>query len=105
VTFTIYDPFPDLNIGSNATGFNLFAGLNGTYSVFLSNRGTAAATSMVVTDVLPPEFTFVSGGGNGFSCTASGQIVTCPYSLLPFTPQSQTFFTVTVAINANAAHQ
>jgi uncharacterized repeat protein (TIGR01451 family) len=102
VTFTIYDPFPDLNIGSNATGFNLFAGLNGTYSVFLSNRGTAAATSMVVTDVLPPEFTFVSGGGNGFSCTASGQIVTCTYSMLPFTPQSQTFFTVTVAISANA---
>jgi len=102
VTFSTFDPFPDLSISGGPGGQNLFAGLTGTYSIFLRNLGTATATTITITDVLPPEVTFVSGGGNGFSCSANGQLVTCAYSGVPFTPMSVTVFTITVTVSATA---
>jgi uncharacterized repeat protein (TIGR01451 family) len=102
VTFTTADPFPDLSITSLNSSAKLFAGLNGTFSVSIQNKGTASAMAMSVTDTLPPEMTFVSGGTNGFTCSAIAQVVTCNYSGAPFTSNSISFFNITVAVSLSA---
>ncbi len=69
---------PDTTITKTHSGTGFTIGTNGTYTLTASNMGTAAATGTItVTDVLPPQLSFVSGGGGGFTCTASGQTVTC----------------------------
>jgi uncharacterized repeat protein (TIGR01451 family) len=99
LAFAIVDPFPDLSLAV-APLHDFYAGLDGTYSVLVLNNGTAPATGpIVVTDLLPPEFTFVSGGGNGFQCSPAGQLVTCSYSGPPAGTLS---FDVTVAVSADA---
>src|SRR5678816_3743723 len=79
---------------------------NNPYTVTVSNNGTAATTvsAMTVTDVLPPELAFVSGGGiNGFTCSASAQVITCTrLSGVPLNPAATLSFTVTVAVSTNA---
>jgi hypothetical protein len=52
---------------------------------------------------LPPGLTFVSASGNGFSCSANGQLVTCTYLNVPFTPLSITSALITVAISETAS--
>jgi serine protease len=101
VAFSIFDPFPDLSVSGGAA--NLFAGFNGTYGFGLSNNGTAAATTPItITDTLPAGLTFVSASGPGFSCSASGQVLTCTYANLPFTPLSIAGVSITVAVSASA---
>jgi uncharacterized repeat protein (TIGR01451 family)/CSLREA domain-containing protein len=81
---------------------NFFAGENGTYNVAVSNIGTGATTdAIIVTDTLPEGMTFVSGGGDGFACSAVGQIVTCTRSAA-LNPQSSANFPITVDIDPNA---
>jgi hypothetical protein len=98
--YTIYDPFPDLVVTTG--GQNLFAGINGVLTIGVVNNGTAPTTvPMVLTDVLPPSLTFVSGSGPGVFCSASGQIVTCTHSGI-LTPFSSAFVSITVAVSASA---
>jgi MBG domain/Bacterial Ig-like domain (group 3)/Putative Ig domain len=59
-------------------------GGSGAYTVTVQNNGTGGPTGdptganpMTVTDVLNAAFTFASGSGTGWSCSASGQTVTC----------------------------
>jgi len=102
VTFSIFDPFPDLSVSSNQA--NLLAGFNGTYALSLSNTGTAAATTPItITDTLPAGLTFVSASGSGYSCLANGQVVNCTYTNLPFTPLSTAGVTITVAVGASVS--
>jgi len=100
--FKVVLPFPDLSITSAHVG-NLSAGFNGVYAVSIVNAGTAATTgALTVTDTLPTGMTFVSGTGAGWSCSASGQKVTCanPESLAA---GASTTLTLTVAIGGSAA--
>jgi uncharacterized repeat protein (TIGR01451 family) len=69
----------DLTINKTHTG-NFTLGVNGTYTLMVSNTGGTATTGTItVTDVLPTGLGFVSGGNaNGWStCTAAAQTVTC----------------------------
>ena len=53
-------------------------GGTGQYFVAVSNIGTGPTTDpIVVIDTLPTGMTFVSGGGDGFTCSAIGQVATC----------------------------
>ena len=53
-------------------------GTNGTYTLTVANNGpTEAPGPVTVTDTLPGGLGFVSGSGDGFSCVAAGQDVTC----------------------------
>jgi uncharacterized repeat protein (TIGR01451 family) len=53
-------------------------GVNYNYTLTVSNTGTSNTNGQIsVTDVLPTGLNFVSGSGNGWSCTASNQTVTC----------------------------
>ena len=54
-------------------------GTNFSYTLVVTNSGTAATSGVItVTDSLPAGLNFVSG--SGFTCTASGQMVTCTSS-------------------------
>ena len=73
-------------------------GSNYNYTLSVSNTGVAPTSGVVtVTDVLPSGLSFVSGSGNGWSCTASGQTVTCTTSssVLPANTASIINLTVT----------
>lgn len=49
------------------------------YTLTVNNMGTATTNAgpIMVTDIIPVGLTFVTGNGNGWSCTANGQTVTC----------------------------
>jgi uncharacterized repeat protein (TIGR01451 family) len=72
---------PDLSISKILSGgaTSLRQNQNGSYDITIANQVGSAATSgtITMTDVLPPELTYVSATGAGFSCSVSGQTVTC----------------------------
>lgn len=55
-------------------------GVTATYTLDVTNNGSAAATTAQVKDKLPAGFTYVSGTGTGWSCSNSSGLVTCNYS-------------------------
>ena len=59
------------------------AGQNTTFQIQPRNSGPAPASSVSVTDTLPAGWTFVSASGPNFSCSASGQLVTCTRATMP----------------------
>jgi len=58
-------PAPVLNISKTDSPDPVVAGSNLTYSLSFSNTGNAAATGVVITDVVPANTTFVSATGGG----------------------------------------
>src|SRR5262245_27527129 len=74
------EPSVDLSITKTHTG-NFSAGTNGVYTIRVSN-GTGVGleqedNAITVSDTLPTGFSYVSGTGTGWSCSAAGQTVTC----------------------------
>ena len=70
---------PDLSISKAAEG-PLVSGQLGSYQITVSNVGTASMPGPItVTDTLPADLSFVSATGTGWSCSASGQTVTCTH--------------------------
>lgn len=53
------------------------AGSNATYDMTVHNVGPSTATSVTTVDTLPSYMTYVGGGGNGWTCDADDQVVTC----------------------------
>lgn len=89
---TVSDPFPDnnkttgtvkvtpgadLSVGKSVSPNPVIGGQNATFTLRPRNSGPFNAESVTVSDTLPDGFTFVSASGSGWSCSASGQIVTC----------------------------
>jgi uncharacterized repeat protein (TIGR01451 family)/fimbrial isopeptide formation D2 family protein len=76
---TNVNPSTDLAITKTAIG-NFIAGENASYQIEVTNNGISNLDGAIsFTDTLNSAFTFVStgSGGDGFSCSASGQTVTC----------------------------
>ena len=74
------EPSVDLGITKTHVG-NFSAGTNGVYTLRVSN-GTGVGLEqedniITVTDTLPTGFSYVSGTGTGWSCSAAAQVVTC----------------------------
>ncbi len=67
-----------------------FAGSNLVFTVTITNRGPATATSVVVSNLLAPAFTFVSASGGGVQ---TGNLVVWNFASLP--ANGVTNFTVT----------
>jgi uncharacterized protein DUF11/sortilin (neurotensin receptor 3) len=100
-TFTVVDPFPDLLLSSSHGGFA--EGFAESYTLTVSNVGTAATTSPVtVTDTLPQGLSFASFSGADWTCSAVGQIVTCVRST-PLGANESSSVTLTVSVGRTPA--
>ncbi|HEX8099334.1 MAG TPA: sortase [Actinomycetota bacterium] len=70
----------DLSIAKSHTG-DFVVGTQGSYDIQVSNAGPSDAEGpIIVTDALPAGLSFVSFSGAGWSCSASGQDVTCTHA-------------------------
>lgn len=72
-------PLIDLSFTKTLEG-QLVAGENATWVLTTSNAGPSGATDVVVVDELPAALTYVSGTGDGWTCSAVGQTVTCRFA-------------------------
>lgn len=74
----------DLNITKSHTG-DFTLGQQGVYTLRVANSPSAGSTTgpITITDTLPEGFSFVSATGTNWSCSATGQVVTCTYNGAP----------------------
>lgn len=98
------EPVVDLSVAMTHSG-NFTVGSNGAYEISVSNQPGSQPTDfpIVVTDVLPAGLSFVSGSGTGWSCSASGQTVSCTHPGPVAANASLPTLTLTVAVG-NAAY-
>ncbi len=91
-------PQVDLGITKSHTPEPLQVGQQATYTLAVSNAGTTDDPGPItVSDTLPAGLTFVSGSGDGWNCSASGQDVTCTRNAgLPTTGNSSMAVVVAV---------
>ena len=87
-------PLADLGIDSKAPG--LFVGVPTTYSLIVSNLSTFASGVVTVTDNLPADLSYAGYSGTGWTCSASGTLVTCTLS-----PSLAAKSTTSLKINVN----
>jgi len=116
VTSATPDPVPANNSASDMTRVlvvdlallktlkgQLVPGNPATYTLAVSNMGTAPTFApVVVTDTLPSALTFVSGGGGGWTCSATGQVVTCT-DAASIAAGASSSFVITVRVATGAA--
>ena len=67
----------DLSVAKVLEPGPLTQGSNATFTITVSNAGPDAATDVVVTDVLPPQLTFVSATPSAGTCDNGPVTVTC----------------------------
>ncbi|MFN8582294.1 MAG: hypothetical protein U0163_15140, partial [Gemmatimonadaceae bacterium] len=101
----------DLAIAKSAAPSTFVVGANASYTLTITNVGANPTTSpVVVTDTLPTGLSLVAATGATFTCTASGQAVTCTRSAaLTSGSSAQVVITVLVgtgtgALVTNRAH-
>ncbi|MBL8958666.1 MAG: DUF11 domain-containing protein, partial [Gemmatimonadetes bacterium] len=84
-----------------ATAFTV--GSSASYTLAIANVGTAATLGAItVTDTLPAGLTFQSATGTGWSCGASGAIVTCT-NPGPLAPATSSTISLGVSVTAPAS--
>jgi uncharacterized repeat protein (TIGR01451 family) len=74
---TVVDPRADLWITKTDGPDPADPGATLTYTLDVVNEGPNDADSVIVTDSLPPEVTYVGASGSGWSCDHSAGTVTC----------------------------
>jgi len=109
VNLTVTPPViakPSLShVGSFAQGES-----NAQYEVSITNNGpgstgdpTGGSQPMTVTDTLNAAFTYASGSGTGWSCSASGQVVTCKNDSAIAESNSYPELTINVNVSGTAS--
>jgi uncharacterized repeat protein (TIGR01451 family) len=90
----------DLSVTKTHSG-NFTAGSNGVFTITLSNAGpsTTVANGVSVTDTLDSDFSYVSATGTGWTCSNSGDTVTCDYSGTVAAGNSAPAITLTVLVD------
>src|SRR6185436_18841992 len=71
---TVVAPTSDLALGLLSSPNPVLVGNNLTYSFIVTNLGPATATSIGLTNILPPGVTFISATPSGY--VVSGSVVT-----------------------------
>ena len=74
-------PSADLSISKTTAATTFEPGDQITYTITVENEGPNDATSLTVTDVLPPGLTLVSASGTGWTCNGT-TTVTCTLPVL-----------------------
>ncbi len=80
---TTVTPSSDLTVVVTGTPDPIMPGGTETFTVTVTNSGPSTATGITVTETIPPGSTFVSAMGTGWTCTQSGNVVTCTRPSLP----------------------
>jgi uncharacterized repeat protein (TIGR01451 family) len=94
-------PVADLALGMTLSG-SLVQGQNAAYALTVSNNGPNEESGpIVVSDTLPGGLSFVSGSGTGWSCSASGQTVTCTHAGPLASGATLDTLTLTVAVSSS----
>ena len=103
LTSTIGNPGgSDLAITKTHTG-DFTVGTNGVYTITVNNVGLEPSSgTIIVTDTLPAGLSFVSGTGAGWTCSATGQDVTC-MNADPLAAGASTSITLTVGVGSAAS--
>jgi trimeric autotransporter adhesin len=100
------DPIVDLSVTATHTG-TFVSGGTGQYTITVSNANAAGIeredNTVIVRDTLPTGLTFNSASGTGWSCSASGQVVTCSHAPTLNPGASFPPLTITVNVLENAA--
>ncbi|RJG25825.1 DUF6701 domain-containing protein [Massilia cavernae] len=69
---------PAADLGLSMTRVDeMITGQDVRFTLSVKNFGPSTETGPTITDTLPDGLSYVSGSGTGWSCTASGQTVTC----------------------------
>lgn len=96
-------PTADLAITKVRNGA-LVPGTNATYTLTVSNNGPGTLSgSLQVVDTLPTGLSYLAHSGTGWSCGASGQIVTCGWSGTLVSGNAVPALTMTVRVDAAAS--
>ncbi len=91
---------PGLSIAKAHTG-NFTVNQNGSFSITVSNSGTAATSSTItVSDMLPSGLGFVSANGTGWSCMNNSGDVVCT-NTAPIAAGSNAVITLTVSVTTS----
>jgi uncharacterized repeat protein (TIGR01451 family) len=94
--------YVDLTLHKTLQG-TLTPGQPATYVMAIANEGTATTSGIItVTDTLPAALTFISASGPGWTCGASGQLVTCT-SAGPMAPGAHSSITLVAGVAAGFA--
>jgi uncharacterized repeat protein (TIGR01451 family) len=96
---------PDLAISKTASSI-FVAGSTATFSIFVNNASQGPTVGgITVTDTLNANFTFVSGTGTGWACSAVAQVVTCTNSgpIAGGAPAANIVLTVAVNVAATGS--
>ncbi len=90
----------NLSITKTHTG-NFTAGTNGAFTLTVANAGPSNTTAngVTVTDTLDADFSYVSAIGTNWSCSNSGDTVTCNYSGVIAAGGSAPAITLTVHVD------
>jgi len=95
------DPFIDLAMAKSHTG-NFIVGTNATYTLGVTNLGPRTTIGPItVLDTLPVGLTVVSATGAGWTCSTSGQELTCT-NPGPLAQNQSSSITLVVAVGAAA---
>ena len=100
---TTINQLADLTIAKSHTG-NFTQGQNGaTYTITVTNSGSGPTSGTVtVTDTVPASLTSPVGSGTGWTCSTSGQVVTCTRADVLAAGASYPTITLTVNVSATA---
>lgn len=104
VNTTLGPPLPDLAISKIANSSVFTVGQNASYTIVISNTGSATTTSLPIslTDTLPTGITFVSATGTGWLCSPTGSTVNCLFSGPALAVSAKATVTLTVAVGSAA---
>ncbi len=101
VTNPVVTP-PDVSITKSASPATFTVGQPASFPLLVRNVGGTAATGIVVTDILPSGLAFSSASGAGWSCSATGNVVTCAFAP-SLAPGISSTVTLNVTVTAPAA--
>jgi uncharacterized repeat protein (TIGR01451 family) len=94
---------PDLTVKGSHTGSFVNGQTGAHYSIAVNNVGGAPTTGQIkVTDTLPTGLTPTGATGSGWSCSVSGQVVTCTTSAVIAGSASAPTITVSVNVSLSA---
>jgi uncharacterized repeat protein (TIGR01451 family) len=97
---TPVNPIADMAIVKNASQSQVGAGGGFNWVLDVTNNGPSTATAVVVGDIVPNQLTVTGVSSSQFSCTHTGNSVSCTKASMAVGETGQVTITVSVPLNA-----